>query len=39
VLSKIVNKFLTRLELINTNVETARNDLPLIDDTVAIGNP
>jgi len=28
-----VNKFLRRLELINTNVETARNDLPIIHDT------
>jgi len=28
-----VNKFLRRLELINTNRETARNDLPIIHDT------
>jgi len=28
-----VNKFLRRLELINTNVETARNDLPITHDT------
>jgi len=28
-----VNKFLRRLELIKTNVETARNDLPIIHDT------
>ena len=28
-----MNKFLRRLELINTNVETARNDLPIIHDT------
>ena len=28
-----MNKFLRRLELINTNVETARNDLPITHDT------
>ena len=28
-----VNKFLRRLELINANVKTARNDLPIIHDT------
>jgi len=28
-----MNKFFMRLELINTNVETARNDLPTIYDT------
>jgi len=28
-----VNKFLRRLELINANIETASNDLPIIHDT------
>ena len=28
-----MNKFLGWLELINTNVETGRNDLPIIHDT------
>jgi len=28
-----MNKFFMRLELINTNVETAGNDLPIIHDT------
>jgi len=28
-----MNKFFMRLELINTNVDTARNDLPVIHDT------
>jgi len=28
-----MNKFFVRLELINTNLETARNDLPTIHDT------
>jgi len=33
VLSWRVNKFLRQIELINTNVETARYDLPTIHDT------